>query len=123
MQVNLLEDLAPCYTSEKEGLIDAFNRIIEILPFANAGAAPSMGGRRLTDDRLKDLNHKELVALIAHLKAANAKALRPKPFTENGGNHGITRLVLPRFISGHFRAMFAMKEIKNGNEIHRRVSA
>jgi hypothetical protein len=32
-------------------------------------------------------------------------------------------LVLPRFSSGLFRAMFAMKEIKNGNEIHRRVSA
>jgi hypothetical protein len=36
---------------------------------------------------------------------------------------GVTRLVLPRFSSGLFRAMFAMKEIKNGNEIHRRVSA
>ena len=32
-------------------------------------------------------------------------------------------LVLSRFSSGLFRAMFAMKEIKNGNEIHRRVSA
>ena len=31
-------------------------------------------------------------------------------------------LVLPRFSSGLFRAMFAMKEIENGNEIHRRVS-
>jgi hypothetical protein len=33
------------------------------------------------------------------------------------------RLVLSRFSSGLFRAMFAMKEIWNGNEIHRRVSA
>jgi len=32
-------------------------------------------------------------------------------------------VVLPQFSSGLFRAMFAMKEIKNGNEIHRRVSA
>ena len=32
-------------------------------------------------------------------------------------------VVLSRFSSGLFRAMFAMKEIKNGNEIHRRVSA
>jgi len=32
-------------------------------------------------------------------------------------------LVLSRFSSGLFRAMFAMKEIWNGNEIHRRVSA
>jgi len=32
-------------------------------------------------------------------------------------------MVLPRFSSGLFRAMFAMKEIKNGNEIHTRVSA
>jgi type I restriction-modification system DNA methylase subunit len=32
-------------------------------------------------------------------------------------------VVLPRFSSGLFRAMFAMKEIKNGKEIHRRVSA
>ncbi|WP_187293132.1 hypothetical protein [Octadecabacter arcticus] len=32
-------------------------------------------------------------------------------------------LVLPRFSSGLFRAMFAMKEIRNGKEIHRRVSA
>ncbi len=31
-------------------------------------------------------------------------------------------MVLSRFSSGLFRAMFAMKEIKNGNEIHRRVS-
>jgi hypothetical protein len=32
-------------------------------------------------------------------------------------------MVLSRFSSGFFRAMFAMKEIKNGNEIHRRISA
>jgi len=32
-------------------------------------------------------------------------------------------LVLSRFSSGLFRAMFAMKETRNGNEIHRRVSA
>jgi hypothetical protein len=32
-------------------------------------------------------------------------------------------LVLPRFSSGLFRAIFAMKEIENGKEIHRRVSA
>ena len=32
-------------------------------------------------------------------------------------------LVLSRFSSGLFRAMFAMKEIENGKEIHRRVSA
>jgi uncharacterized membrane protein YeaQ/YmgE (transglycosylase-associated protein family) len=31
-------------------------------------------------------------------------------------------LVLSRFSSGLFRAMFAMKEIENGKEIHRRVS-
>ena len=31
-------------------------------------------------------------------------------------------MVLPRFSSGLFRAMFAMKETRNGNEIHRRVS-
>ena len=31
-------------------------------------------------------------------------------------------LVLPRFSSGLFRAMFAMKETRNGNEIQRRVS-
>jgi hypothetical protein len=30
-------------------------------------------------------------------------------------------LVLSRFSSGLFRAMFAMKEIENGKEIHRRV--
>jgi hypothetical protein len=32
-------------------------------------------------------------------------------------------MVLSRFSSGLFRATFAMKEIWNGNEIHRRVSA
>ncbi len=32
-------------------------------------------------------------------------------------------VVLPRFSSGLFRAMFAMKEIWNGKEIHRRISA
>ena len=36
---------------------------------------------------------------------------------------GLDRLVLSRFSSGLFRAMFAMKEIENGKEIHRRVSA
>jgi hypothetical protein len=36
---------------------------------------------------------------------------------------GKASLVLPRFSSGLFRAMFAMEEIKNGNEIYRRVSA
>jgi hypothetical protein len=39
-------------------------------------------------------------------------------------NTGIQcELVLSRFSSGLFRAMFAMKEIENGKEIHRRVSA
>ena len=33
------------------------------------------------------------------------------------------KLVLSRFSSGLFRAMFAVKEIENGKEIHRRVSA
>jgi hypothetical protein len=33
------------------------------------------------------------------------------------------KLVLSRFSSGLFRAMFAMKEICNGKEIHKRVSA
>jgi hypothetical protein len=33
------------------------------------------------------------------------------------------QLVLPCFSSGLFRAMFAMKEIWNGKEVHRRVSA
>ena len=32
-------------------------------------------------------------------------------------------MVLSRFSSGLFRAMFAMKEIWNGKKIHRRVSA
>lgn len=32
-------------------------------------------------------------------------------------------LVLPRFSSGLFRAMFAMKETENGNELNRRVSS
>ena len=35
----------------------------------------------------------------------------------------VVSLVLSRFSSGLFRAMFAMKEIENGKEIHRRVSA
>lgn len=39
-----IEDLAPMFLSEKDGLIDAFNRIAKKMPFANAGAAPSMGG-------------------------------------------------------------------------------
>ena len=36
---------------------------------------------------------------------------------------GNLRLVLSRFSSGLFRAMFAMNERMNGKEIHRRVSA
>ena len=39
-----IKDLAPMYLSEKDGLIDALNRIAEKMPFANVGAAPSMGG-------------------------------------------------------------------------------
>jgi hypothetical protein len=34
-------------------------------------------------------------------------------------SHG---MVLTRYSSGLFRAMFAIREIENGNEIHRRVS-
>jgi hypothetical protein len=41
----------------------------------------------------------------------------------HGTDKGSIALVLSRFSSGFFRAMFAMKEIKNGNEIHRRISA
>jgi hypothetical protein len=40
-----------------------------------------------------------------------------------GTDGGKVKLVLSRFSSGLFRAMFAMKEIENGKEIHRRVSA
>ena len=36
---------------------------------------------------------------------------------------GLRRMVLPRFISSLFRAIFSMKEIENGTEIHRRVPA
>ena len=35
----------------------------------------------------------------------------------------VQEMVLPCFSSGLFRAMFAMKEIWNGKEVHRRVSA
>jgi hypothetical protein len=35
----------------------------------------------------------------------------------------IRTMALSQFSSGPFRAMFAMKEIWNSNEIHRRVSA
>jgi len=41
-----IKDLAPMYLSEKDGLIDAFNRIAEKLPFANAGAAPQLKAAR-----------------------------------------------------------------------------
>ena len=34
-------------------------------------------------------------------------------------NRRASAVVLPRFSSGLFRAMFAMKEIRNGKEIHR----
>jgi LysR family glycine cleavage system transcriptional activator len=35
----------------------------------------------------------------------------------------LVNVVMPRFSSGFFRAMFAMKEIWNGKKIHRRVPA
>ncbi len=41
-----IEDLAPMYLSDMDGLIDAFNRVSEILPFANAGAAPQLQAAR-----------------------------------------------------------------------------
>jgi nucleoside-diphosphate-sugar epimerase len=37
--------------------------------------------------------------------------------------HVSLKVVLSRFSSGLFRAMFAMNEIWHGKEIHRRVSA
>ena len=45
------------------------------------------------------------------------KRIRPRRIKSH------TSLVLSHFSSGLFRAMFAMKEIWNCNEIHRRVSA
>ena len=42
---------------------------------------------------------------------------------DGGSIYDERRMVLSRFSSGLFRAMFAMKEIENGKEIHRRVSA
>jgi len=59
--------------------------------------------------------------------AHDAKGRVGKLETAHGGTLMLdeveTMLVLSRFSSGLFRAMFAMKEIWNGNEIHRRVSA
>ena len=57
-------------------------------------------------------------------------SIRPRTWTEcrdfavfiGGPNPALRDVVLSRFSSGLFRAMFAMKEIENGNEIHRRVS-
>jgi hypothetical protein len=43
--------------------------------------------------------------------------------TINGTRHIPMGLVLSRFSSGLFRAKITMKEIENGKEIHRRVSA
>jgi hypothetical protein len=48
-------------------------------------------------------------------------AVRPPPLP--GINAAPDSLVLPCFSSGLFRAMFAMKEIWNGKEVHRRVSS
>jgi len=55
----------------------------------------------------------------AHARAMRAAVLRRIGVPVRVG----IALVLSRFSSGLFRAMFAMKEIENGKEIHRRVPA
>ena len=42
--------------------------------------------------------------------------------SQTSTDSAIVKVVLSRFSSGLFRAMFAMKEIRNGKAIHRRVS-
>jgi len=68
-----MKDLAPMFLSEKDGLIDAFNRITE-KAFRECRGGAFNGGCRLMDERLKDLNAKELFAFIMLLKAANIGA-------------------------------------------------
>ena len=41
---------------------------------------------------------------------------------DSGRKKDRPQMDLSRFSSGLFRAMFAMKELRNGNELHRRVS-
>jgi hypothetical protein len=74
--------------------------------------------RRLTVlNQLDDFNR--LITLLA----SYGRPVRVA-FEARGNYHrALAYLVLPRFSSGLFRAMFAMKEIKNGKKIHRRVSA
>ena len=75
------------------------------------------------------LNYPEAIALIADAVVEGARDGRSVADMMEAGAHVITRdqcmegiLVLSRFSSGLFRAIFAMKEIWNGKEIHRRVS-
>ncbi len=57
------------------------------------------------------------------IQQGTSEAFRPEGFSPFIEGQVAGDLVLSRFSSGLFRAMFAMKEIKNGNKIHGRVSA
>ena len=46
----------------------------------------------------------------------------PKVFKHKADSGADMEMVLSGLRSGLFRAMFAMKELRNGNELHRRVS-
>jgi hypothetical protein len=94
---------------------------------ALAAAAPASAATVLAYDTV---NGPSVAASVEHYGVTGYDLARGSGVTQNAGSDfnsrgwtGSSILVLPRFSSGLFRAMFAMKEIKNGNEIHRRVSA
>jgi hypothetical protein len=77
-----------------------------------------------THDLCKDFNTRCVVGVstenIYHLVMINIDCGVPEKET---WLPTFADLALSPFSSGLFRAMFAMNEISNGNEIHRRVSA
>ena len=69
------------------------------------------------------LNDMPTGQMFQHKWYRNGETFKELTDFYDGAWPGYTFLVLSRFSSGLFRAMFAMKEIKNGKEIHRRVSS
>jgi hypothetical protein len=73
----------------------------------------------------KNPNSRDALVVLDASGTRIGQPWRGNPRSSRQARHTWTdaRLVLPRFSSGLFRAMFAMKEIWNGKKIHRRVPA
>ena len=90
---------------------DYAKALTEWLPLAERGNASAQSNLGVMYHNGAGLNQDTAKAFLLYSLAA-----------KQGHANAQFNLVLSRFSSGLFRAIFAMKEIWNGKEIHRRVS-